>query len=556
MDTEPIGKETWRHHGLDSRFQPMARLGLTWVLVDGRPRWVSEFAALPPRRRPRPSCPLCGRRLTLKLGRIRQHHAAHAPNDVCAATQPETALHIDTKLYLAAQLRSAIANDQPLVIRRRCEATPLETCGAVRDEQWVHDWDEVVVEQARGAAERFRPDIVLRRGGVSIAAIEVLVSHRVPDEKAAALEEAELPWIEIRADPELLDGETAWWADRALPVERVGQRGASRTWRCDEHLRRSRRLRGARVVDIYREGGVRDRAIYRVDEHTVEDVVIALVLSRDRREIASQPCDGTPEARRAAWRALRVAFSEDVRSVVGKGAAFADSPMRWASGDAAANLVEESLLDMPPGDPTPLATRYPRRWYFARASGRWFLPADMRDVRWDRPAHDVFAAHPAWAASRAVVRERPVPEHAWRGLILASRTSAAAFGAAATVPNGPIVVVTLECAAADQPRRALAVLTAAVDDVLVRDVEQSLDADGIEHVWLSHPRDWRGSRSDLPWAAAARDERGRDVVLVDGVGVFRASGFVEAFRRGDEKVRPAALRARMSARVSSLRREG
>jgi hypothetical protein len=35
--------------------------------------------------------------------------------------------------------------------------------------------------------------------------------------------------------------------------------------------------------------------------------------------------------------------------------------MRWASGDAAANLVEESLYDVRPGDATPLATRYPRR---------------------------------------------------------------------------------------------------------------------------------------------------------------------------------------------------
>jgi hypothetical protein len=499
---------------------------------------------------------LCGRRLTLKLGRIRRHHAAHAPNDVCRATQPETALHIDTKLYLAAQLAPAIASDPTLVIRRRCEGTPLETCDAVRDECWAENWDEVVIEAGGVAEARLRPDILLSRNGVPIAAIEVLVSHRVPDEKAAALEDAGLPWIEIRADPGLLEGDTAWHADQVLPVERVGRRGTSRTWRCDEHVRRARRLRGARVVDIYREGGVRERAIYRVDEQTVEGAVIALVLSRDGREVASRPCDETAHAQRTAWCALRTAFTEDVRRVVGDGTAFGDSPMRWASGNAAANLVEEALLDVRYGDPTPLATRYPRRWYFARARGRWFLPADMRDVRWDRPEHDVFAAHPAWTASRAVVRERPVPEHAWNGVIFASRTSATAFGAsAAPVPNEPIAVVTLDCADVDQARRALVVLTAAVDDTVVRGVERSLDAEGIEHVWLSHPRDWKGSRSDLPWAAAARDERGRHVVLVDGVGVFRASAFAEAFRRGDAKVRPAAVRARMLGRVSGLRGE-
>jgi hypothetical protein len=534
----------------------MARLGLAWILVDGQPRCVSEFAAMPPRRRPRPSCPLCGGRLTLKLGRIRRHHAAHTPNDVCAATKPETALHIDMKLYLAARLQPSLASDRGLLIRQRCQGTPRETCDAVRDERWVHGWDEVVVEAGVVAEARLRPDILLRRNGAPIAAIEVLVSHRVPDEKAAALEDAGLPWIEIRAHPALIEGDTAWRADHVLPVERVGRSGTSRSWRCDEHVRRSRQLRGARVMDVYHPGGVHDRVIYRVDHHTVEDAVIALVLSRGAREVANHPCDDTAQAERAAWRALRTAFAEDVRRVIGQGTAFADSPMRWASGDAAANLVEEALLDMRSGDPTPLVTRYPRRWYFARARGRWFLPADMRDVRWDRPEHDVFATHPAWTASRAVVRERPIPEHAYRGVIFASRTSATAFGApTATVPNGPITVVTLEGGGVDQRRRALVVLTTTVNDDVVRDVDRSLDAEQIEHLWLSHPIDWRGSRADLPWAAAARDERGRDVVLVDGVGVFRASAFAEAFRRGDAKVRPAAVRARMLGRVSGLRGE-
>jgi hypothetical protein len=152
------------------------------------------------------------------------------------------------------------------------------------------------------------------------------------------------------------------------------------------------------------------------------------------------------------------------------------------------------------------------------------------------------------------VRERPVPEYAWQGggVIFARRPSPAAFGVpTSTVPNGPISVGTLDVAG--QPRRALVVLTAVVEDDLVRAVDRSLDAEQVEHLWLSHPRDWAGSRADLPWAAAGRDARGRDVVLIDGVGVFRAAAFVEAFRRGDAKVRPAAVQARMAARVSALR---
>ena len=534
----------------------MERLGLAWVLVDKRPRCVSDFAALPPRRRPHATCPECGRRLTLKLGRIRRHHAAHAPDARCAATQPETALHIDTKLYLAAQLESALTSDPTLVIRQRCEGTAFESCGTEREERWVRGWDEVVVEAGVAAAPdgRLRPDILLRRNGLAVAAIEVLVSHRVPDEKAAVLERAGLPWIEVRAGAELLEGDTAWRVDRALLVQRLGQRGTSRTWRCDEHVRRSRRLRAARVVDLYKEGGVRDRVIYRLDEQVVEDVVTALVLSRNGREVANRPCDEHASSQRAAWRELRIAFKEDVRSTEKSGEAFADSPMRWASGDAATNLVEEALYDVSPADPTPLATRYPRRWYFARDRGRWFLPPDMRDVRWDRAEHDAFAAHPAWTASRALVRERPIPEDAWRGgVIFAHRPLPQAFGASAPgAPNDQAAVV-LEGEAADRSRRAVIVLVAAVDDSVVRSIDGSLAAKQVDRLWLSHPMDWNASRADLSWAAAGRTARGRDLVVVDGLGVFRARAFADAFRRGDPRVSPAVVRAKMAARVAALR---
>ena len=50
---------------------------LAWVIVDGRPRHVSDFAGLAPRRRPAAFCHTCGERLVLKLGDVRRHHAAH-----------------------------------------------------------------------------------------------------------------------------------------------------------------------------------------------------------------------------------------------------------------------------------------------------------------------------------------------------------------------------------------------------------------------------------------------------------------------------------------------
>jgi len=536
----------------------MERLGLTWVLVDGRPRCVSDFADIAPRRRPPATCPECNRKLTLKLGRIRRHHAAHAPQVLCAATRPETALHIDVKLYLAAQLEAAIGARPELVVRLRCDGAPGESCEAVHETSWVHDWDEVAVEACVAAAETHRrPDIVLRRRGQAIGAIEVLVTHAVSEEKAAVLESAGVPWVEVRANDRMLDPETGWRVGAPMPADRIGPSETDGGWRCDRHSRRENMLVAARVVDVYREGGDRERLIYRVEELRVEGVTRAFTLRRHGRDIATQRCDWSLESQRSAWPELMAAFRADLRKKTEAAGAFADSPMRWARGDVAENLVHEALADIRPGDPTPLATRYPRRWFFARERGRWFLPRDMRPVRWDRPVLDAFAAHPAWTASRAVVRERPAPEDSWNGFIFASRPIAASFGTGlgasllSVTQEGPVVTLVLNSQLADR-QRAIVVLGSAADDDLVRSVARSLEDAGIDYLWVSHPLDWSPTRSELAWAAAGRDSRGRGVVLVDGLGVYRADAFARAFQRGDRKLSPDAVKSRMGRRVAML----
>ena len=94
-------------------------LGLTWVIVDGKPRRVTDFAGLPLPRRPRATCPQCGGLLILKLGNVRRHHAAHAPHDRCAASRPETALHIDLKNHLATELEHGLPISIQLAISAR-----------------------------------------------------------------------------------------------------------------------------------------------------------------------------------------------------------------------------------------------------------------------------------------------------------------------------------------------------------------------------------------------------------------------------------------------------
>ncbi len=307
-------------------------------------------------------------------------------------------------------------------------------------------------------------------------------------------------------------------------------------------------LRAARVVDVYHPDGTRDRLIYRVEDQFLDGTVAELVLRCGTREIARGPVDSAGDDIRLARAALRDSYAADVERLTLAGA-FTDSPMRWATGDSAANIVHEALFDLAPGDQTPLATRYPRRWFYDRERRRWFMPPETRAVHWDRPDPDAFAAHPAWAESRRKVRERPAPEYAWNTFVFAEPSDGArvrplgarhAAGKHRDTPRGR--------------RGALVVLTAAAADDDVLRVERSLADAGVEHVWLSHPRDWTsgGERAGLAWAPAGRDGRGRGVVVVDGVGVYRAEQFVRVFARGDRRVTAEAIRARSAPRVAAL----
>lgn len=355
--------------------------------------------------------------------------------------------------------------------------------------------------------------------------------------------------------------------------------GGGATWRCPRHATSHRLraealairnademeathhsvvLRAARVVDVYHAGGDRDRVLYRVDERMFDGHVRALTLRRGGLEIASAPAGDSPESKRTAWMVLRGAYAADVERFVTP-AGFADSPMRWASGGAAETLLYEALADVAPRDRLPLATTYPRRWFYARERAQWFLPRDMRDVRWDRPPGDVFAPHPAWRANGRVVRERPVPPGAWSSFVFARNPTLASFGReyvanARVTTEGAITVVELEISGA-AVRRALVILTAPATDDEVRRVTASLNSAEVEHLWLSHPRDWSSARADLAWTPAGRDERGHGVVVVDGVGVYRAEPFLRAFGRGDRSLAPAAIRAKTAQRVAALPRK-
>jgi hypothetical protein len=302
------------------------------------------------------------------------------------------------------------------------------------------------------------------------------------------------------------------------------------------------------VVDVYHAGGVRERFIYRVSELASDGVPHTILLQRGGLEVA-RAASG-----KDARSPLRMSFHADVARLLRDDRSFFDSPMRWASGQAAENIVDEALADRVAYDPTPLATRFPRRWFYSTENEHWFLPSDMRDVRWDRDDDDAFAAHPAWTNARRAVRERAAPEGGWATPVFANRPVAVMFrervrSSTRVGSDGSMVLV--ELVSPPESRLVVIVIERPTSDAAIASLASSLDA--MHAVWISNPMDWRPALEDLPWLPAGRDSRGRGCVVIDDVGILRADQFTRALSSGDPRLHPAAIRERMRQRVARLR---
>lgn len=404
---------------MTTRTKSLGRVRLEWVLLDGTPRFVSTFATLGVGRRPSVSCPECRRPVTLKLGPKLRHHAAHRPGDECAAAHPETALHVNVKCHIAAVLEGATGGTRPLTVRRQCAGE----CGKWIDTVWVPTWDAIRLESSLRQAEIRRvPDIVLEKDGVAIGAIEVLVSHAVDGDKAAALAALGVPWLEVRADERLIES-PGWSIDLALAVHRAG---GLEEWRCDrdqlvydtaaegqrhgrvreaEARRHTTAIAAARVVDVYRPGGSSARLVYSVVDSSSDGELTAVTLERDGFAVESYRKD---EDAPAAFRAriaplIKRAYDADIAALGRPRGAITDSPMRWVRGAAAAILA---------GSPG----KHPRRYQFVTRTQRWTMHDDERRVRWDAPAAS--SASPVERAlakvEQAIVRKSRSPQSALR----------------------------------------------------------------------------------------------------------------------------------------------
>src|SRR4051812_14146198 len=238
------------------------RVQLGYVVTTDGLRSVGSYRGVEPRPRnsaasPRAVlCPVCDQPVTMRLGPILAAHAAHAPSARCATLREETALHVNLKCRIAEQLRELAGTGATIRLRERCvvgawrrvsgarrvDAPPetvlereltAEPCRQHQDRTWPVTWGRVELER-RGVDDAVAriPDIVLYRGARAVGAIEVFHTHAVDKPKAEALARLGVPWLEVRADPALIDPDGAWTVAMPLPAHRAGP---DDLWRCPRH---------------------------------------------------------------------------------------------------------------------------------------------------------------------------------------------------------------------------------------------------------------------------------------------------------------------------------
>jgi hypothetical protein len=518
---------------------------LAWVIVDGEPHHVSEFAALPPRRRPHARCPECGELLVLKLGEVRVHHAAHKPDSpVCAATNPETALHLNLKYHIARELMAQAG--RAIGVVTPCADAP---CAETNVHAWPEArWTGVDVERRVGVEHMRRPDIVVLDGDRPVAAVEVLVSHAVDREKASALASLRIPWIEVRGDPALLDG-AGWRRELPLPVHR---RAPMDPWRCAAHAeaegerieaaRHTTDVYAARLVDVYRPSGNWTRSLILVRDRRTDGVVVGRSLLFDGVELA-----------RGADVDLRKAYHE-WKSRIAETGGIVDTRMDWAKGGDAARLVDEVRSDTMRGPRGLLEARYPRRYFYAADQRHWFIPRELRDVRWDREDDDGISAHPAGVSHRAALREQSLGGGYGIGPVLSGRLRPehlADIGplSISSVAHGA-TAVGLGLTRSDRSATLIALSTGLADDE-IRRVHAAHAEGGARCVWLTHPVVWTGALAeDIPWVPAGTTERGWPYVLVEGLGAFRLREFAQHIIDEEPRLADGELRQRAIARFA------
>lgn len=308
-----------------------------WVLVGDELHDVSEFAHLATRSRPEVICPACQHSVILKLGKIRAHHYAHQPDEICITTQPETALHLNVKFYIYKQL---LQTDK-IIVEQKCTGG----CKKIKKWAWLENWNHVEIEYA---VDSFRPDITLIQNGQTIGAIEIAVTHYVQEAKKEYFNTQNIKWLEVEANESIYQGKEAWKAERPFPF--ATHHPQLDEWICDdcrerqekeqqERLEAQRKaqarreyeehnyteIHAAKMVDFYFPSGKKHREVYFVMKEVKNDQRIKVwVKTEDDVIIAKENGPITEES----LQKLKTAITRKLDGQRSRGAVV-DDFMRW-----------------------------------------------------------------------------------------------------------------------------------------------------------------------------------------------------------------------------------
>jgi len=323
-----------------------------WVLINENLYEISKFSHLPSQKRPHAICPICRRPVILKLGKYNVHHYAHNPEDICTITQPETALHLNVKFHIYQQLLKA----QKIYIEKRCDRF---LCNKKTKQLFLKGWDNVKVEYQ---TDSFRPDISLFKENKLIGAIEILVSHKMTDDKVQYFTDQKISWIEIKADEDLYNGNDTWNHEKPLPFYSCYPE--PKHWICDncKELRHQMdehnkeidkqveykkynytRIHAAKMVDYYFPSGKKYREVYFVMKKLRNgDWVKAWVETEQNRILTTESSPITKDS----MKKLSKAVKKNINSFRSKGA-IVDVSMDWRLWKSGSKFVARDIDGFP-----------------------------------------------------------------------------------------------------------------------------------------------------------------------------------------------------------------
>lgn len=151
------------------------------------------------------ACLECGGQVFLHRGSQLQAHFHHAADEPCLGSA-ESALHLAAKEVLVQAVTHW--TDRPITVRRACPR-----CNAgVRFPALLPPFPSAQVEyMVKTGSRSVRVDVgVLDAKGAPAWLVEVRVKHPVPPEKADALNQSKIFWIEVPGRTTVASGGTSW----------------------------------------------------------------------------------------------------------------------------------------------------------------------------------------------------------------------------------------------------------------------------------------------------------------------------------------------------------